>query len=85
MHGLSPHLPGHDHGASLDAASYGLLNKEAAQSNFRTSGHQQQHFVHGLVEAIKDQVEAVQDQPEAKMPSASNLADLKSRLCLREG
>merc|ERR1711997_747227 len=60
-------------------------NKEAAQSNFRTSGHQQQHFVHGLVEAIKDQVKAVQDQPEAKMPSASNLADLKSRLCLREG
>ena len=104
MHGLlTPHLPGQDHGASLDAASHGLLNEEgvssavaaassSTQSNFGGSAagvaaHQQHHFVHGLVKTIKDQFEAVQEAapPEAKMPSASNLADLKSRLCLREG
>ena len=96
MHGLlTPHLPGQDHGASLDAASHGLLNEGAAaaassstQSNFggAAAAHQQHHFVHGLVKTIKDQFEAVQEAaPEAKMPSASNLADLKSRLCLREG
>ena len=106
MHGLlTPHLPGQDHGASLDAASHGLLNEEGVssvaaaassiQSNFGghsvdgagVAAHQQHHFVHGLVKTIKDQFEAVQEAapPEAKMPSASNLADLKSRLCLREG
>ena len=102
LHGLlNPHLPGQDHGASLDAASHGLLLNEEkvgeisssssslTQSNFgggSGAAHQQHHFVHGLVKTIKDQFEAVQEAaPEAKMPSASNLADLKSRLCLREG
>lgn len=99
MHSLSPQFSGHDHGASLDAASYGLLNGAISSSSSSNSqsnnlhssslggSPEQQHFVHGLLEAVQHQVNTAQVEhlPEAKMPSASNLADLKSRLCLREG
>jgi len=108
MHSLSPQFSGHDHGASLDAASYGLLNEAAASeaassgsnqrlhhissSSSSSSTSEQHHFVHGLLEAVQHHVNtAVHHQqdhhtsPEAIMPAASNLAELKSRLCLREG
>ena len=108
MHSLSPQFSGHDHGASLDAASYGLLNEAAASEAASSSSNQrlhhisssssssstseQHHFVHGLLEAVQHHVNtAVHHQqdhhtsPEAIMPAASNLAELKSRLCLREG
>ena len=59
----------HDHGASLDAASHGL---------YQTTVEEQQP--HSLVDALSRQHSG---NSNSKM--TSNLAELKTRLCLREG
>ena len=64
-----PPLAHHDHGASLDAASHGL---------YQTTVEEQQP--HSLVDALSRQHSA---NSHSKM--TSNLAELKTRLCLREG
>jgi hypothetical protein len=69
MHGLTP--SSFDHGASLDAASAVVHHN-----------HNNKNLIHNLVAAIRDQVGK---DPEVNMPAASNLAELKGRLCLREG
>lgn len=73
MHGLG--AP-HDHGAALDAASHGQY---------------QTHLVHSLVNALNQRVNSEIDTSTSRpprpmrMPEVSDLVELKSRLCLREG
>ena len=82
MHGLGFQAP-HDHGAALDAASHGQYQHS-------------QNLVHSLAEALSHRIDVARREitttpldytaPHTlKMSDVSDLIDLKTRLCRREG
>ena len=99
MHGLGPNVPpAHDHGAALDAASHGQYHPPAAVAASSNPGSK---LIHSLVDALSNRaskpsategfdslaslpISGSGTSPE-RMPEVSDLVELKSRLCLREG
>ena len=100
MHGLGPNLPpppiAHDHGAALDHASHGEYHPTSSGNPGTKLIHT---LVEALSNRAQSNPSAVGSQgfdtsiplvsgsghtPE-RMPEVSDLQELKSRLCLREG
>jgi len=90
--------PAHDHGAALDAASHGQYHPPAAAAQGSSPGSK---LIHSLVDALSNRaskpsategfdslaslpISGSGTSPE-RMPEVSDLVELKSRLCLREG
>lgn len=77
----------HDHGAALDAASH---YNELAAAPVTRSTNDNQHIVHSLVDALSQKIKLASTHkpaslPPMRMPEISDLVELKSRLCIREG
>lgn len=75
----------HDHGAALDAASHYDEQVVTARST-----NDNQHIVHSLVDALSQKIKLASTHkpaslPPMRMPEISDLVELKSRLCIREG
>merc|ERR1712008_166155 len=100
MHGLGPNLPpppiAHDHGAALDHASHGEYHPTSSGNPGTKLIHT---LVEALSNRAQSNLSAADSQgfdtsiplvsgsgstPE-RMPEVSDLQELKSRLCLREG